>query len=494
MKKGVRQTACCTAAVMLGVYMLGGCASTVDTPSETDGETQTSEAETENTLGYDIDESYVQIDVDLDKQYQTWQGWGAGFTWYADWLVRNVNAEEAYDLLFSDLRLTTLRFRNTYMYDTLENDFTTEKKIYDAAVERAAENGQEITVLLTSWSPAAYLKSTGEIEGESTLAKDEDGNYMYEELGEYFADAIEEYAAWDIPIDVLSIQNELEFSVEYDCCLYDYEETDELACYADAFLATYDALQARFGEEAPKMIGPESMTIDDFMISEYVKKILETKPEALYGIAHHLYAGGNYENPGSYREPMTAVNEAFPDLHKWQTEFYEGNAMQTAEIIMRSLINENVDCYLYWDGVWSMDSGLIGFEYSSTNDYLIHENYYAFKMYSRFIQPGYVRVNSFLSGDSTYKMLNCTFISEDKTKLATVILNPTDEDVTVQINIPGFEVTDSTVYLSCCQEGYNLGYDYMENLCQEAGSLAEDHTYTIPANSFITVDMTGTVK
>ena len=73
---------------------------------------------------------------------------------------------------FKDAHLSVLRFKNSYMYNT-EGEFNpkVEKEYYDKAVERLSEIGVEPKVLLSSWSPAAYLKDSETLYGEGTIAK-----------------------------------------------------------------------------------------------------------------------------------------------------------------------------------------------------------------------------------------------------------------------------------------------------------------------------------
>ena len=83
-------------------------------------------------------------------------------------------------MLFKDANLTILRFKNGYKYDE-ENDYDTkvEREYYEKAKERLNEDGLEPEVLMSSWSPAAYLKTSESLYGEGTIVKDKDGNYTH---------------------------------------------------------------------------------------------------------------------------------------------------------------------------------------------------------------------------------------------------------------------------------------------------------------------------
>ena len=45
------------------------------------------------------------LDFDFAKKYQTIDGFGAAFTWYAERLLRAENSEGGFDALFNDLKL-----------------------------------------------------------------------------------------------------------------------------------------------------------------------------------------------------------------------------------------------------------------------------------------------------------------------------------------------------------------------------------------------------
>jgi O-glycosyl hydrolase len=433
------------------------------------------------------DESAVLVTVDPSVTHQTWEGFGSGFTWYSDWMVGNEHAEEAYDRMFSDLRLTNLRFRNTYQYGAKESaGFVTEKTIYEEASKRAKEYGEEVTVLLSSWSPAASLKSTGKIEGDSTILQNEDGTYKYAEFGAYMAEAVKAYREAGVPVDVLSLQNEPDYLAEdYDCCLLSYKEAPGKACYADAYLATYDALKKEFGAEAPHMIGPELFGIGNKTSFQlYVKPILEKEPDALWGICHHLYNGGDEANPQSFYQNMTNLKQAYPDTRKWMTEYYTETGLQMAQLIRMSLVDEEVSSYFYWDGVWNEDGGMLTFAWDRTVPFGVKEKYYAMKQFSRFILPGDVRVDSVTEGDRNVKSVS--FLSEDGTHVTTVVINSGEEDRKIQLYSGKEPVGESSVMCSVFRDSYE-SEDLSGVLCQDAGSLSETQTCDLPAGSVITI-------
>ena len=487
-------------AVILAATLCTGCVTDSGNPESTSGRESESASKTEpgseapsgappEESGYapEKDESALQLTVDPSVTYQTWEGFGSGFTWYSDWMVNNVHAEEAYDLMFSDLRLTSLRFRNTYQYGSKESaGFVTEKTIYEEAKKRAAEYGEEVTVLLSSWSPAPAVKSTGKIEGDSTIKQNDDGTYQYEEFGAYMAEAVKAYRDAGVPIDVLSIQNEPDYLAEdYDCCLLSYKEEPGKACYADAYLATYRALKTELGEDAPHMIGPEVYGIGNkFTFKLYMDPILEAEPDSVWGIAHHLYNGGEQTSPQSFYQNMVNLKQTYPDTRKWMTEYYTETGLQMAQLIQMSMVDEGLNSYYYWDGVWDSNGGMLAFAWDRNSNFVVKEKYYAYKQFTRFIQPGDVRIEAKLKGDRDVKCVS--FLSEDGTKVTTVVVNAGEEEKKVQLSLGSQKIASSSIMCSDFQDSYDTE-DLSMVLCQDVGSLSDAQVCTLPAGSVVTI-------
>lgn len=426
------------------------------------------------------------ITINNDITHQNIEGFGASYSWYSDWLTTKPDDHEVYDLLFSDAKTTILRFKNTYKYNT-SFEPKPELEIYQEAKKRAEANGEKITVLMSSWSPAAYLKGNDAIVGGASLKKNEDGTYMYEEYGQYWLELVQAYEDYGIPIDYISIQNECDFVADYDGCEFGMFETDTLASYSKAYLAVYDAISTM--DDPPKMMGPETMTVDSTQLATYMKEVFEKAPESVYGIAHHLYAGGTHETPNSYITHMLKIREEYSHLSKWQTEFYRGNVMQTVWIMHNSLTIENLNAYLYWDGVWALPGNIIGLDnpwtkWNFEKGYVVRDNYYAIRHFTEFIRPGYKRID--VAPTKDMDLLISAYASDNQDKIAVVAINKSNEDKLIQLNFSAFELENSDTYISICQEGYT-----QENLYVPSGPLGEHQSILVPAQGIISMDLTG---
>lgn len=461
-------------------------------PTQEEQITQTEEAEKT--------EEYTKYSFDPATTYQTIDGFGAAYTWYAERLLQKTGSEEALDALFSDAKMTILRLKNEYEYymEDGASNTSTMLKYYKEARNRAAEYGEAPIVLLSCWSPPAYLKENNDITGAATLKKDENGQYCYDEYADWWVESISYYRSKGIQIDYVSIQNECDFAATYDGCVFSSTETEEQASYAKAYLAVYYAFQEEFGEDAPKMIGPETMSCDAGTLSAYMKEVMDTEPDSIYGLAHHLYVGGdsdeetNSVNAGSFVSNFMNLATFFDTYKKWQTEFYIGHAIDTATLINNCMVYENANAYIYWSGVWEDDepefeNGQLVACYNASegdNGWSLCADYYALRHFSEFIRPGYVRIKA-ISGDGDVR--TSVYMNEYTTKLAMVLINTSEEEKSFEIEGDGYTITESNIY----QSVFGDSCESAEGLFENVGSLGEENTITMPAKSVVTIDVTG---
>ncbi len=451
----------------------------------------------------EIVEDAVQINIDNSKGYQTIEGFGAGFTYYSHYTYYAQYKDEVYDLLFKDAHLNILRFKNKYKYEE-DKEFITkvEKEYYDKAKERLAEVGVEPKVLMSSWSPAQYLKDSESVYGIGTLAKDENGEFVYDEYGEYWAELVKAYNDGGVPIDYVSIQNECDYVAAYESCTFDFVEKDDAASYPKAHIATYDALQKL--DNPPKMVAPETMTCEADRLSLFIEEILNERPESLDAIGHHLYVGGDENSPMTFNKHFRSLAMDYPDISKWQTEYYRGDFMQTVQIIQNALMYENLNAYIYWGGVWyapvgkdytnliGIDSGNTEEEWDHEHGYVIGEKYYSMRHFSEYILPDYIRVGTLIDNDKenplTTDELSCSaFVSpDDQSRMVLVSVNDTDEAKKLQFQFEDYDIENSKVILTNFEDGENTEEFYVES-----GSLDELQCYELPAHSVITVVLDG---
>lgn len=429
----------------------------------------------------------VSVYVNTFDEKQTIKGVGGGITWYNDWLTNSPAKAEIYDLLFSEVGLDVLRIKNFYDYKDIDfaNTAAADKENIESA-EAAA--GKEIPVLMSSWSPAARVKSNGVESGGGTIKKDENGEYMYTEYGEYYAEAVQAYRDAGVKIDYLSIQNEPDFRADYDGCELNAVESEDYAQYSKAFDAAYEAIQKL--DDPPLMLGPDSMTASYTGIKNMIEPILEHGDGRLAVIGHHLYAGGSEEDPDLYVSSMNRLRDNYPDIPKWQTEYYRGNGVQTAWLITNFFVEEGGEAYIYWDTIWGPDGTLVALEnpwerdgWTTEKGYTVDDKIYALAHFSKFTDGGYIMADTSVDYQNS-DIKAASFLSPGRDGLVIVLTNTGSADSDIKLELNGYEIDSSEIYLTDYDEG---GTDRLA----EKGAVGGDMTVELPAQSVMTIDITG---
>ncbi|MBR5712046.1 MAG: glycoside hydrolase family 30 protein [Lachnospiraceae bacterium] len=453
-----------------------------------------------------VDPDARQLMLGFDKTHQTIDGFGAGFTWYSEMIFSLKKSQECLDLLFRDAGFTILRFKNELGYSSsILGKARIDKQYYLAAKEQADARGEKVTVLYSSWSPQASLKSNNRVEGGGTLRKNSDGSYVYDDFAKWWADAVTLYRSQGIPVDVVSIQNECDFVASYDGCEFAPNETETQASYGKAFLATYRKFREQFGDEAPLMIAPETMTVDTTSLKAYLNPILAEEPNSVYAIAHHLYLGGtSSDDPNSCEPDSFLMNfmgakslAAKNNLKKWQTEFYRGTALQTANVINNSLVYEDANAYIFWGGVWRAEQGNDGMDngnllivgnaashWPNDDGFLVTGNYYAMRHFSQYVRPGFTRIDIGVTGATTLRA--SAYVSPDGTRTVIVLLNNDSAETKVQLPLDNYSLSSSSCYQSVFTKGYTADMCY-----KGLGALPDSRVLTLPGESVTTIVLDG---
>lgn len=413
--------------------------------------------------------------------HQTILGFGGAQAFYANYLDNHPYESQIMSALFnpvSGLGITFLRLQNNY-YNYNGGNATTfdpdDPKILSAAT---AALGSPVTLLLSSWTPPASLKSNNSIDGCTgvtsgnctsgfgTLAQ-VNGAYNYAGFGQFWLTSLQAYAALGVTPTYISIQNEPDFPATYVACLFNpteapanlYGGTESYASYGLAFDATYKAINGGGLATVPQMIGPES-----FSISNAQALLTQVPTNELAVVAHHLYNVSSYGgSPASQVAPMNALDTAYPTALKFETEYFQTPGFYNAIDIHNALTIANDNVYLYWGLAWpsSLSNGISTdqqgllyidnpFSAQSTWAYptgwTYNDAYYALKGYSYYIRPGYIRYSA--TSSNTDEDIS-VYQSPDKKTTVIVILNTsTTATDTIGLDLSSITYANSAVYRS----------------------------------------------
>lgn len=387
------------------------------------------------------------ITVAADTSYQTMRGFGAALAYYEGWLTAHPNKAEIYDAIFGELSLDILRLRNAYEYDP---DMVGRAKEFVEAARTSL--GHPIDVLVSSWGPPAYLKSNGDRRNGGTLRYTVSGGQVqfdYAGFAGWWSRSMDEYNANGIYPDYISLQNEPDFTADWESCRFDPSEkitsSDTIAGYNKALQAVHDSLSPR--EQVPEILGPETVGIGYNAVENYVNAL---DINLLDGIAHHLYHGVDANNPYASTD-FSKVGSLHPEVPHYQTEYSLGDWWSLAGLIYKSLHDENTVAYIYWELTWDGD-GLVALDnpwnrlqwQDPEKGYARTKDFFVFKQYSAFIHPGWERV---ASGHSSATQKILTFVSPARDSAATVIINTSEsESFTAAIAFRDQVISEATVY------------------------------------------------
>lgn len=325
--------------------------------------------------------------VDFAATSQTIRGFGGAYPW-APGTMPNSTISALFGTTGVDLGLTILRLHiapatwTTVSQSADTSAWTTELSNGKAAQALGA------TIFASPWSPPASMKTNGSTnEGSlSTTSYDDYANYLKAYVNYAASQGVNLYA--------ISMQNEPDWNPCdpngtdegpngpdcYESCLWTGAQMDTWVAQSASTLTT--------GANPVKLIMPESFYFADSMSDPTMNDSAAVGEVSI--VAGHLYGSA----------PHYSTNAKSKGKDVWMTEHYLSPATWTTpeiadaialgEELHTSLTVAQYNAYVWWGS-------------SATNPYsapLIdannNPNYYGYAMaqFSRFVRPGYLRVNA----------------------------------------------------------------------------------------------------
>ena len=322
------------------------------------------------------------------------------------------------------------------------------------AALRAA--GRPIQLLVSPWSPPAWMKSNGEMNHGGTLLP-----ACRQAWARCFVRFIQAYQAAGVPIWGVSVQNEPAATQRWDSCVYSAEEER-------------DFVRDHLGPElASAGLGHIRIVIWDHNRDLMVERasVVYSDPEAakyVWGTGFHWYGENHFDH-------VQLVHDAWPDK---QLLFTEGcqeagphlGSWDLGERYARSMINDLnrwtvgwIDWNLLLDAtggpnhVGNLCSAPILAD--AAGGTLMHQSsYWAIGHFARFIRPGARRV---LCAASRQDLEATAFVNPDGST-AIVVLNRTDQAIRftlradADISVAELPARSIASYLSACREAAHI--------------------------------------
>lgn len=423
----------------------------------------------------------LKITIDPASIKQQMIGFGGALTWYSNWVTANNKVNEIADLMFTDLGIDIIRFKNWYYPDNYPTDKTTTTMSADgsnaawnatnALYTLATQRNPNIKILFSSWGPPTSLKSNGKLS-EGTLKKDSSGLFMYDAFAQYWSDVLDNVPFYP---DYISIQNEPTFVTPgWTTSQWLNVETSSLPDYNRGFNKVYDKIKSR--THAPVMVCPESQDISTFV--SFATNLATNSNCGMY--AFHPYNVNASTTTGTITSSLQSVGN-FSTKPILMTEFSDNlDWFNTALFIQRALLYANISGYVYWKLAWytpstGTDTGMISIaSANSTSAYTVTPFYYLIKHFSKHIDVGYHRVETSSSNSS---LITTAFVSPDNSKMTIVVVNGSTTQAKVYFDATGKTVTS----ISADQSISGSSYYKPVTVTSPAKSV------TLPANSITTV-------
>jgi O-glycosyl hydrolase len=407
----------------------------------------------------DAQASLPTIVLDPSVTFQTWEGFGGSLedtSVYDLGLLSATKRAAALDALFNpqtgnNFNLMRIPigcadfcrdYPNYWTYD--DNGGGADPTLANFSIQKDIDNGlitmlQQIMAInpdarfySSMWSPPAWMKTTGSITGpasgglcptDGTEPRVKHGSSTgssvdyYPVLANYYVKYIQAYKALGIPIYAVTLQNEPDITMPYPATCFTPTQLADFAIVLKSAFATAGI--------STKIWGLDDNEGNTF---PYADALLAnaTANAAVDGLGWHNYGGTQVWQP-------SAVHAQFPDKTAHITEITNG-----ADRLVEYFRNW-VSSYSYWvtmyqflpgpgPGFWQTYSStnpdfyapsIVSFQSGGTSDYQLNGWYYSFGQFSRYIQPGAVRIDS---TDRIGNLTNVSFRNPDGT-IVTVVVN-----------------------------------------------------------------------
>ncbi|MEW6997919.1 glycoside hydrolase family 30 beta sandwich domain-containing protein [Colwelliaceae bacterium BS250] len=290
--------------------------------------------------------------------------------------------------------------------------------------------GGDLVLYASPWSAPAFMKSNNSmLQGGKLLPE------YYDTWATYFTKFIAAYEAEDMPIWGVTIQNEPMAVQRWESMIYTAEEER-------------DFLKNHLGPIMEKQgFGDKNIVVWDHnrdLITNRANTIFDDPEAAKYawGIGFHWYetwAGGE-----TMHDNLALVNESYPDMKLLFTEGtnegFRADRYQywpNAERYGHSMINDfnkGTVGWTDWNILLDQNGGpnhVSNFCFApihadtTTGELIYTPTYYYIGHFSKFVRPNAQRVST---SSSRSVLLATSFVNEDN-KMATVIMNQTDEKI-----------------------------------------------------------------
>lgn len=380
-------------------------------------------------------------------QYQTFEGFGGALTESAGYIFNQMEKVDQDEMLKQYFDADHMKYRMVRIpidscdfsldhYEAVEDaedeEFAgfqlerVEKNIFPLLNRAQEAYGDTLDIMLTPWSPPAYMKTNNERNHGGKLKEE-----YKKRWADYICHYIKEYRKRGYRVKRMSLQNEPKAVQPWDSCIYTaLEEKEFLRDYMWPSLREngLEDMEVFIWDHNKERAFERACTIID-----------ETTDHMVTGLAFHWYSGDHFE-------ALKMIHEKFPDkklilseacieYSKFDSDDYLNNAQKYAHDMIGNL-NNGMTGFYDWNIVLDEVGGPnhvknfcdAPFLYDTQKKELLKKNTAQYLWhFSHFIEEGAVRIGTTSYSD---KVETTAFLNEDRS-IAVVLLNRTNEELPV---------------------------------------------------------------
>lgn len=387
------------------------------------------------------------VNVDINKERQLIRGFGGiNFpTWIDD--LSESQRKTAFENGENQLGISVLRIH----VDPEESNWSKEIATAQYAIKQGAY------VFASPWNPPSNM--TESYSSSKRLKTSSYGAYV-QHLNKF----VEYMKKNGVDLYAISIQNEPDYGKDWT-----WWPSNDMA----TFMANYA------GDINCKVMAPESFqytksTSDPILNNSKALANLDILATHLYGTQVSQFSYPLFQNKGAGKE-------------LWMTEVYYPNsssdadtwpeALEVADHMTNAMVVGNFQAYVWW--YIRRSYGLI------KENGNISKRGYCFSHYSKFVRPGYVRVDATQNPTSNVNVA----VFKKENDIVIVAVNKNTSSKTITFSIPGSEIKTWERYVTNSQKNVAKGSDITSN-----GTTFQVTLDAQSANTFIGQGKKGTPK
>lgn len=292
----------------------------------------------------------------------------------------------------------------------------------------------------TVWSPPGWMKTSGAVDGGGSLRPDK-----YQAYADYLSRYVREYQQrFGLTISSISLQNEPDLVTKYSSCTWTGSQFRDFI--RDHLVSTFkrDGITAKvaLGESTNFGERPAEETLGDPVAAAAVDII-----------ATHAYDA----KPGDKVKPMPLAKQHGKRIWMTEVSYFSENdpgindGLRWAKMMHDHLTVTEVNAWFYWWGACYKPNGesLIPLDLKSRT-YSTTKRLFTFSNFSRFIRPGFVRLECQPAPSSGVSV--SAYRSEDSGSMVVVAINGGETPWEIDYRPEGCEVTSFTPYRTSADE------------------------------------------